>query len=183
MTHALNLTLPIKQDPETLKKLQQLEAIFPTMVQPKIEEALRKSRLVHFARVLVIDNKYIQVLTEYEGSHQEYTEFFRRELTPVFAAIFALADNMPDVNDPNGFFNFAKEHNIRALGIRPVTRLTSRESRPVGCSRPIITRRSNRSWTRSARLEQGTLKNHVNHLRMDRWPILKISRPWLSAAR
>ena len=28
MTHALNLTLPIKQDAETLKKLQQVKAAF-----------------------------------------------------------------------------------------------------------------------------------------------------------
>jgi hypothetical protein len=131
MTHALNLTLPIRQDPETLKKLQQLEAIFPTMVQPKIEEALRKSKLVHFARVLVIDNKYIQVLTEYEGSHQEYTEFFRRELTPVFAAIFALADNMPDVNDPNGFFEFSKKHNLQPLG-NTTGNSTDLEGKPAG---------------------------------------------------
>jgi hypothetical protein len=116
MTHALNLTLPIKQDPETLKKLQQLAAIFPTQVQPKIDEALKKSKLVHFARVVVIDNKYIQVITEYEGPHQEYTEFFRRELTPVFAAIFSLSDNMPDVSDTNAFWEFAKAHNYRSLG-------------------------------------------------------------------
>ena len=82
MTHALNLTLPIKQDPETQAKLANLEAIFAEKVQPAIEAALKKSKLVHFARVVVIDNKYIQVITEYEGPHQEYTEFFRRELTP-----------------------------------------------------------------------------------------------------
>ena len=64
MTHALNLTLPIRQDAEPLKKLQQLEAIFPTMVQPKIEEALRKSKLVHFARVLVVRQQV------YRGSHR-----------------------------------------------------------------------------------------------------------------
>jgi len=116
MTHALNLTLPIKQDPETQAKLANLEAIFAEKVQPAIDAALRKSKLVHFARVVVIDNKYIQVITEYEGSHQEYTEFFRRELTPVFAAIFSLADGMPDVTSPNAFFEFSKDHNYRSLG-------------------------------------------------------------------
>src|SRR5882757_5675558 len=116
MTHALNLTLEIKQDPETLQKLQQLEAIFPTKVQPAIEAALKESKLVHFARVVVIDNKYIQVITEYEGPHQEYTEFFRRKLTPVFAAIFALAEGVPDVSNTNAFFEFSRDHNIRSLG-------------------------------------------------------------------
>ena len=116
MTHALNLTLPIKQDAETQAKLKHLAEIFPDQVQPAIDAALRKSKLVHFARVVVIDNKYIQVITEYEGSHQEYTEFFRRELTPVFAAIFSLADGLPDVTNPNSFFEFSRDHNIRSLG-------------------------------------------------------------------
>lgn len=117
MTHALNLTLPIKQDPETQAKLKHLAEIFPTDVQPKIEAALKESRIVHFARVVVIDNKYIQVITEYEGSHQEYTEFFRRKLSPVFAAIFSLAEGVPDVSDANAFWEFSKNHNIRSLGI------------------------------------------------------------------
>ncbi len=116
MTHALNLTLPIKQDAETLAKLNGLKAIFADKVQPAIAAALKKSKLVHFARVVVIDDKYIQVITEYEGSHQEYTEFFRRELTPVFAAIFALTDGLPDVSNPDAFFKFSKDHNYPSLG-------------------------------------------------------------------
>lgn len=116
MTHALNLTLPIKQDPETLAKLKGLKTIFADQVQPVIEAALRKSKLVHFARVVVIDDKYIQVITEYEGSHQEYTEFFRRELTAVFAKIFALTDGLPDVTNPDAFFEFAKNRNYPSLG-------------------------------------------------------------------
>ena len=116
MTHALTLTLPIKQDPDTQKALKHLSDIFETQVQPAIETALRESRIVHFARVVVIDNKYIQVITEYEGSHQEYTEFFRRKLQPVFAAIFALTDGIPDVKDTAAFWEFSKNHNVRSLG-------------------------------------------------------------------
>ena len=116
MTHGLNLTLPIKQDPETLGKLEHLAEIFATEIQPAIDHALRESKLVHFARVLVIDNKYIQVITAYDGGHQEYTEFFRRALTPIFAEIFSLADGAPDTNDPDGFFEFSKNANIRSLG-------------------------------------------------------------------
>jgi hypothetical protein len=116
VTHALNLTLPIKQDPETLARLQHLKEIFTEKVQPAIEEALQKSHIVHFARVVVIDDKYIQVITEYEGPHQEYTEFFRKALTPVFAQIFSLADGLPDVSDTNSFWQFSKDHNIRSLG-------------------------------------------------------------------
>lgn len=117
MTHALNLTLPLKQDAESQAKLKHLEKIFATEVQPKIEEALRKSRLVHFARVVVIDSKYIQVITEYEGDHQEYTEFFRKELTPVFGAIFGLAEGAPDVTDTVAFWEYAKKSNRRSLGL------------------------------------------------------------------
>lgn len=116
MTHALTLTLPLKQDPASQAKLAALAANFTDHVQPAIEAALKKSKIVHFARVDVIDNKYIQVITEYEGTHQNYTEFFRKELTPVFAAIFDLADGHPDVNDPNAFWEYPKDHNIRTLG-------------------------------------------------------------------
>ena len=131
MTHALNLTLPIKQDAETQAKLQGLAEIFEAKIQPAIAQALQESHLVHFARVLVIDNKYIQVLTEYEGDHQEYTEFFRRALTPVFAAIFGLADGAPDVGDTNGFFEFAKKHKIRALG-QTTSGSTGFDNKPAG---------------------------------------------------
>ena len=116
MTHGLNLTLPLKQDAETQQKLQKLIANFATAVQPAIEAALKKSQIVHFARVLVIDNKYIQVITSYEGPHQEYTEFFRKELTPIFGAIFALAEGAPNVNDTNAFWEYSKNKNVRALG-------------------------------------------------------------------
>ena len=116
MTHALTLTLPLKQDPASQDKLAALAANFTDHVQPAIAAALKKSEIVHFARVVVIDNKYAQVITEYEGPHQEYTEFFRRELTPVFKAIFELADGAPDVNDTAAFWEYSKNHNIRCLG-------------------------------------------------------------------
>jgi hypothetical protein len=116
MTHALNLTFPIKQDADTQAKLKQLADSFAVEFQPAIEAALKKSRLVHFARIVVIDNKYIQVLTEYEGPHQEYNEFFRRECSPIFAAIFALTEGVPDVSNTNAFFDFSRERNIRSLG-------------------------------------------------------------------
>jgi hypothetical protein len=130
VTHALNLTLPIKQDAETQAKLKQLIAIFADKVQPAIERALQESHIVHFARVVVIDNKYIQVITEYEGPHQEYTEFFRRALTPVFAQIFSLADGAPDASDTNAFWEFSKKHNYRSLGNSTVS--TDFDGNPAG---------------------------------------------------
>ncbi len=116
MTHGLNLTLPLKQDAQSQAALKHLAEIFPTVVQPAIDAALAKSQIVHFARVLVIDNKYIQVITEYEGTHEDYTEFFRRELTPVFKEIFALAEGAPDVSDSKAFWEYSKSKNVMSLG-------------------------------------------------------------------
>lgn len=143
MTHALNLTLKIKQDAATQAQLKNLEAIFADKVQPLIEDALKKSRIVHFARVVVIGTEYIQVITEYEGSHQEYTEFFRRELTPVFAAIFSLADmgdkELDVTNSPMHFSNSPRVATSVRSARRPTTRQTSTAIRPAGCSRPMTT--------------------------------------------
>ena len=119
MAHALNLTLRIKQDPETQKKLSYIAAIFPTEIQPKIDEALRISQRVHFARVLVIDNKYLQVITEYDGPHKDYTEFFRQKLPDVFGLLFSLAENAPPpetMDDDEKFFEFSKSLQVRSLG-------------------------------------------------------------------
>jgi hypothetical protein len=119
MPVALNLTVPLKQDPESQEKLKQLAAHFADQVQPVIDQALAKSELVHFARVVVIDNKYLQVLTEFDGEPDEYTEFFRRELNPVFKAIFELVEGAPpwdELNNPDTFFEFTHNANLPSLG-------------------------------------------------------------------
>jgi hypothetical protein len=119
MAHALNLTLRIKQDAATLARLAQIKASFTTQIQPLIDAALRKSNIVHFARVLVIDDLYLQVITEYDGDHEDYTEFFRKELPQVFAMLFGLAENAPDASalgDKQDFFNFSAGLQRRSLG-------------------------------------------------------------------
>ena len=119
MPHALNLTLPIKQDAETQERLKQIASTFATTLQPKIERALRLSRIVHFARVLVIDGRYLQVITEYDGDHREYTEFFRKELPDVFGELFSLAEGAPSkeaMSDPDAFFKFSSGLQVRSLG-------------------------------------------------------------------
>jgi len=131
VTHGLNLTLPIKQDPDTMARLKHLAEVFPIEIQPKIDRALRESKLVHFARVLVIDNKYIQVITAYDGDHQEFTAFFRRALKPIFAQIFSLADGAPDTDDPAAFFGFSRKANIRSLG-RAADDALDMEGHPAG---------------------------------------------------
>ena len=119
MITALNMTLPLKQDPESLAKLQRLKEIFADHFQPEIDRALRKSRIVHFARVLVIHDKFLQVITEFDGDPEEYTEFFRRELPHVFKPIFELAEGVPpwdELNDQDTFFEASKHLNVKALG-------------------------------------------------------------------
>jgi hypothetical protein len=119
MITALNMTVPLKQDPESLAKLQQLKEVFADHIQPEIDRALRKSRIVHFARVLVIHDRFLQVITEFDGDPQEYTEFFRRELPHVFKPIFELAEGAPpwdELNDQDTFFQASKHLNVKALG-------------------------------------------------------------------
>jgi hypothetical protein len=119
MITALNMTVPLKQDPESLAKLQQLKAVFADRIQPEIDRALRKSKIVHFARVLVIHDRFLQVITEFDGDPEEYTEFFRRELPHVFKPIFELAEGAPpwdELNDQDSFFQASKHLNVKALG-------------------------------------------------------------------
>jgi hypothetical protein len=122
MAHSLNLTLKIKQDPATLAKLEEFKAIFPK-VQGRIAEAMRSSKILHFARVVVLHDLYIQVITEYDGDRQAYSEFFRRELPEVFALVFALADDAPPeaelkamLADPDLFLAYSKDKDIKPLG-------------------------------------------------------------------
>jgi hypothetical protein len=119
MPTALNMTAPLKQDPASQQRLQQLAAVFVEQVQPKMDAVLAKSQIVHFARVLVIDDKYIQVITEFDGSPEEYTEFFRKQLPSVFEAIFSLVEGAPpweELNNPNTFHEFTHGLNVKSLG-------------------------------------------------------------------
>jgi len=119
MAHALSLTAPLKQDADTQQRVKELAATFTDRVQPLVDSALAKSQIVHFARVLVIDNKYIQVLTEYDGDPLAYTEYFRKELGPVFEQIFSLVEGAPawtELNNPNSFYEFTHKLNVIALG-------------------------------------------------------------------
>jgi hypothetical protein len=119
MATPLNLTLPLKQDAEVFQKLQNLAATFTKTLQPKIEAALTKSQTVHYARFLVIDNKYIQVLTEFDGDFIDYTEFFRKELPDAFQLVFSMVEGAPnweELNSPDGFLKFINKHNLKSLG-------------------------------------------------------------------
>jgi hypothetical protein len=119
MATALNMTMKLKQDPASLAQLQALKAAFASKVQAGMEEAMRRSKLIHFARVLVIDDKYIQVLTEFDGDKIVYTDFFRQALPDVFKSIFSLVEGAPpwdELNNRDAFYAYSRAQNIRALG-------------------------------------------------------------------
>ncbi|MGH3685220.1 MAG: hypothetical protein ACRDRU_16290 [Pseudonocardiaceae bacterium] len=124
MALSLNFTAPLKQAPESQQALRELVAIFPQQVQPMIDAALAESEMVHFARILVIDNKYIQVLTEFDGDPMGYTEFFRTKLPLVFKKIFSLVEGAPpweEIDNPNDFYEYTHSCNIPALGTSTIT--------------------------------------------------------------
>jgi len=119
MPHPLNLTIRLKQDEATKQKLAGLKAAFASRIQPKVAKALADSKIVHSARILVIDDRYLQVITEYDGDRQGYTEFFRRELRDIFQAVFELAEDAPPASafdDPDAFYNYARSKNVPGLG-------------------------------------------------------------------
>src|SRR5438445_5627875 len=92
----LNATLPLKQDAESQKKLQQLAAEFKTRWVPQVWDVLKRSNMVHYARFTVIENKYLQILTEFDGDFVAYSKFFAKELPDFFRAVFSLVDaNLP----------------------------------------------------------------------------------------
>jgi len=134
MAHALNFVIPIKQDPETLGRLAQLESVFSQQIQQKIDETLQKSGIVHFARLFVIDHKYLLVITEYDGDDFAYTEFFRNELKDVFGLLFSLSGKAPPlevIENEDKFREFAKGLHIPSLG-KSKTGDTDFEGNPVG---------------------------------------------------
>ena len=132
MPHALNMTIPIKQDAATIAKLRDLERDFTSKYQDQLDKALRDSKLVHYARVVNIGDRFLQVITEYDGDHKGYTEFFRRALPELFAAIFELAD-APSFGqlDENSFFQVSKKLQHRSLG-QSVDGSVDGEGKPEG---------------------------------------------------
>jgi hypothetical protein len=119
MPIALNLTAPLKQDPESQAAVAALKAGFAELVQPRMDEALARSGLVHFARVLVIDDRYVQVLTEFDGDPIAYTEFFRLELGDIFRQVFALVEGAPsweELDDEIAFYEYTQKLNLASLG-------------------------------------------------------------------
>jgi hypothetical protein len=123
MPTALNLTAPLKQDADSQQRLQQVISDFAEQIQPRVDAALAEVETVHYARVVVIDNKYIQVLTEFDGEADEYAEFFRQQTGDLFRLVFSLAEGAPpweELDNPNSFFEYVNSLNLNSLGTATV---------------------------------------------------------------
>jgi hypothetical protein len=121
MPTALNLTLPLKQDAESQRRLAAFVAEFPERIQGPMEQALARSERVHFARVLVLDNRWLQVLTEFDKDPLSYTEFFRIELRDIFREVLALVENAPpwdEIDNEVRFYEYMLANNPPSLGVR-----------------------------------------------------------------
>ncbi len=91
----LNATLPLKQDSASQKKLAEFAAEFETKWLPEVWGVLKRSQMVHYARFVVIDNKYLQILTEYDTDFLTYSAFFAKNLPVFFRTVFSLVEGAP----------------------------------------------------------------------------------------
>lgn len=96
MQQFLNLTLPLKQDPESLAGLQQLLA---NLDPNTVTTALAGSEIVHFARFLLIGTQYIQIITTYDGTEEFYADFFWKQLNNVFKNAYEFVEGAPTGDD------------------------------------------------------------------------------------
>lgn len=115
--HTLNLTLPIKQDLVTKAKLVFLQNKFNRELKDKVDQALKKSNIVHFARFVFIGDDYLQILTEYDGNFRSYTDFFAKHLKEVFEELFTIVEGADtvDISDSDKFYEFIKAHDLPPL--------------------------------------------------------------------
>jgi hypothetical protein len=117
-----------------LARLANIESAFADKIQSKINAALKKSGIVHFARLFVIDHKYLLVITEFDGDDFDYTEFFRNELKDIFGLLFSLSEKAPPpgvMENEDQFWEFAKSLQVRSLG-KSMSGDTDSEGKPVG---------------------------------------------------
>ena len=117
----LNATLPLKQDAESQAKLKEFAAEFATKWQPQVWDVLLASQMVHYARFTVIDNKYLQILTEYDTDFITYSKFFAKYLGDFFRTVFGLVDGGPAsaaAPDLVTIFEFIKSKDLSNVGGR-----------------------------------------------------------------
>lgn len=123
MATALNLIFPLRQDTDSQQRLQQIARDFSDQIQPAVDAALSAVETVHYARVVVVDNRYIEILTEFDGEAFAYAEFFRQETGQLFQLVFSIVEGAPpweELDNPNSFFEYVNGHNLNSLGTATV---------------------------------------------------------------
>jgi hypothetical protein len=96
MQKFLNLTLPLRQDFDSIAGLKNL---IDGIDSKKIEQALTEAETVHFARILLIGTQYIQIITTFDGDEEKYTEFFWEKLNLLFKNTYEFVEGAPTGDD------------------------------------------------------------------------------------
>ena len=115
MQNFLTLTLPLKQDAasqETLARLQK-EVFNTDGFKKMINDALDESEAVYFAQFLVLDRKYIQIITTFDGDDLGDHEIFLFEtLRDLFKLLYELVEGGPTGADFNlgNYLSFNEAH-------------------------------------------------------------------------
>src|SRR3712207_5938434 len=119
MPTALNLTLPLRPDQATQARLQEVQALFSDTIQPLLKQVLDASEVVHFARVVSIGDRYLQVFLEYDEKSTTYIELFRGALGPLFEQLFSLVEGVPpwsELDAPDKFHQYFTRSEERRVG-------------------------------------------------------------------
>src|SRR5687767_10792724 len=93
---ALNLIITLKSE-EDAKAVGELVAALNAMGPDNtVAQALMESNIVHFARFIPLNGgMQVAVLTEFDGTLEDYTKEFARLLGPVFDAVLEHAEDAP----------------------------------------------------------------------------------------
>jgi len=104
----------------TLKSPADYEAVTQLLssVKDQMDNAFRTLNIVHFARVVFLDNNTkVAVITEFDGDFPTYVQDFAQALGPVFDALFEHTVEAPPVpvEDPQNtqaFIDVSQKYNL-----------------------------------------------------------------------
>lgn len=104
----------------TLKSPDDYEAVTQLLssVKGQMDNAFRSLNIVHFARVVFLDNNTkVAVITEFDRDFPSYVRAFAQALGPVFDALFKHTVEAPPlpVEDPQNtqaFIDFSQKYNV-----------------------------------------------------------------------